>query len=171
MATPRIVDPDKLRELLKEDPHRNNQQLADLLTEHNRVTAGPGHGVPVQRTAVAQAICRWRPVWESDPDFPLLAGRGHRRRLVALLVERAGRPVADEYQNSDIMLMLRVLDRMREGEPVRVKDERRAVRFDANLRKDRMVVDISQDSGEPVVRHAKPDELDSLGGLVDIIRG
>jgi len=169
MAPPWTFDPELLKQLVQAHPEWSNPQLADALTaDNNSAEAGPDRrGVVVDPARVASAKNRLKERWAAEGVCvrPLR----HRSELVARLVHNTGVQIPDERNKQDHVYIrhLRVLDRIRERLPI-ASGRDLALRFERDLRRDRMVVDLHPD-GTPFLRAAAPWELDSQNRLLDLV--
>lgn len=169
MPTPRALDPDKLRELLDPayggNPDMDRAELAGRLTAHNRTL---GSDVVVTTKLVTAAISRLREQWKAD-GFDLAVYHRERRGLVRMLVENSGHQIAEQYHwYSQLVRNLRYIDRMRAGLQVPQNRVSAAQSFEAGLRLERKVVDVTP-AGKPILRPALPCELDEHGHLIEIV--
>jgi len=165
MAPPATFSLGKLKELLRAHPVWTNVQLAEALTEDNRLN---GRDTTVSPHLVAATIYRKRQVWESEGVIRPLQRRTS--QLCAALFANTGVRVPDMLQDQDILRKLRVLDRLADGLPVggHPSEADRAKRFEATLRQQRKVVDLYPD-GTAFLRPAAPHELTDDNALVSVV--
>jgi hypothetical protein len=165
MAPQWTFDPELLKQLIVEHPDWSNPQIAEVLTADNAK-----HGRPaVDPARVASAKNRLKARWAAEGVK--VRSLVHRSELVSALTRNTGITIPDERMKQDHVYIryLRVLDRLREGLPVKPPEMAdRARRFERALRQDKRVVDLRED-GEPFLRAAAPWELDSRNELISLV--
>jgi hypothetical protein len=165
VAPPRTYDKTELKRLLRLHPEWSLHQFASALTEHN---AQRGEPRAVNPHTVGCALSSLRPELEAE-GLPVYWHGLPQRGLANTLKANTGRALGAAFHGHKIMVRLRQVDRLRQGEEVKPPDEARwALNWEARLRAERKVVDIDE-FGKPYIREALAHELDTDGKLIDII--
>lgn len=150
MAPPRTFNYDVLNDLIREHPDWSNLELAKVMTEYERKVRHDPKYPDILENSVSKVVSRYRQRWRSE-------ARPVRERPYGRIIPWPGIP--GEYSMRTELRHLRVLARIEAGQDrgVPARERRQAEAFAARLRRDRQVVDITDD-GEPYVRPAKPGE-------------
>jgi len=163
MAPPRTFDYDLLKQLVRDHPDWSYHEYASVLTLDMRQKTGDPSYPAVMPNSVAAAISRNRDRWRDD----------------GVLIEDQRVPVYSEliparwhipevYKMDTHLRKLRTLARLRRGLGAAPREARQALQFERTLRDRKEVVDVTP-QGRPIIRPAAPWELDSDGGLIDVV--
>jgi len=169
MAPRHGYDPELLLQFLMAHPEWSAYRVALELTEDNKRSNDPWRKTNVVTTSTIYAARRQnRAKWAARgftlPEMP------RRTKLVRDLLANTGtRKLArDEHQGNVSIRRLRQLQRYRDGLAVEQIELQKAMRWEADRRANREVVDVGPD-GLVFIRPAMPHELDGLGNLIDLI--
>lgn len=163
MAPPRTFSYERLKRLIRDHPTWTYPQYADVLTEDNRRTdPGSPRVIPA---SVGRVVSQYRSQWEEEGvNFPL------RGTVNADLLPPTGSLTEKERMSTPIRYLREVSKQRRGEEPYtswEATQRRQALRWEARLRENREIVDLSE-NGRVVVRPAGPDELDDKGQLLEL---
>jgi hypothetical protein len=159
MPASRTFSYEYLKELVQQYPDWSHQEYAEVLTQEVRTRLGdPGHPRILPNT-VAAALSRYRDTWlEQGARVPARRGTGR-------MIPWVGIPEA--YRMDTKLRKLRTLAQIDAGVQVEPRLARLAEQFARGLREMRQVVDLTS-GGRPVIRAARPDEVDGTGELLSL---
>lgn len=163
MAPPRTFSYERLKRLIADHPHWTYPQYADVLTEDNRRTdPGSPRVIPA---SVGRVVSQYRSEWEEEGvDFP------SRGTVNTDLLPPTG-SIAPSQRMTTPLRYLREISQQRRGEepytPTGAERRRQALRWEARLRENREIVDVTA-NGIIEVRPAGADELDDNGNLLEL---
>ncbi|SRR6266704_3023984 len=159
MPASRTFSYDYLKQLVQEHPDWSHQEYASAVTAEARTRLGdPGHP-RIKPNAIAAALSRYRDTWlEEGAKVPPRKGLGR-------MIPWAGIP--EGYRMDTKLRRLRTLAQIDAGVRVEPRTARLAEQFARSLREGRQVVDLTS-GGRPVVRPARPDEVDGTGELLSL---
>lgn len=159
MSASRTFPYESLERLIRDHPGWSHQQYADKITDQMREKDPTAPRIKVNTISVA--IARYRPIWaERGVVAPFKPG-GIR------LLPWTGIP--DRWLMDTNLRKLRLLARIDAGEDdLDPREVKVALKFRDGLRAAKQVVDLSP-QGRPVVRAARPDEVDGTGELLSLL--
>lgn len=163
MAPPRTFSYERLKRLIRDHPHWTYPQYADVLTEDNR-RSEPG-SPRVNPDSVRRVANVYRAEWEEEGvKYP------SRGTVNTDLLPPTG-SVAPSQRMTTPLRYLREISKQRRGEepytPTEAAMRRQALRWEARLRENREIVDVTS-NGIVEVRPARADELDDQGQLIEL---
>lgn len=163
MAPPRTFDYERLKKLIREHPDWTYPRYADELTATARA-ADPG-APRVLPYSVRRVVSQYRDTWQDEGlKVPL------RGTVNTDLLPPTG-SIAPSQRMTTPLRYLREISQQRRGEepytPTGAERRRQALRWEARLRENREIVDITA-NGIIEVRPAGADELDDQGNLLEL---
>jgi len=166
MPPPRSFDYDLLKDLIREHSDWQYHEYATALTK--KLRESDPDAIAILPNTVSQIFSRYRDRWKDEgvpmPERGLPAHRG--QQVYTELIWWQGIPA--EQRMHTYLRKLRDIARMRRGLEVGSKyGAKQATEFEERLRATKQVVDVV--AGTPVLRLAKPEELDGTGELIEIV--
>ena len=159
MPAGRTFSYEYLKRLVQEHPDWSHQEYADALTIEVRTRLKDPKYPRIKPNTVAAAIARYRPTWlEQGVKVPPRRGLGR-------MIPWTGIP--EGYRMDTKLRHMRVLAQLDAGNEVEPRLARLAEKFARELREQRRVLDLTN-GGRPIVRAARPDEVDGTGELLDL---
>lgn len=163
MAPPRTFDYDLLKRLIREHPEWPYNNYADVLTEDARKR--DPYASRILPDSVRRVVSQYRDQWEDEGATIPLRGVIHTGLLPPLGMVAATQRMATPLR------YLREISKERRGEaPVSDSERhvrRQAIRFEARLRENREIVDVTA-AGVVEVRPAREGELHPDGSLIEL---
>ena len=157
MPAHRTFDYEYLKELVRKHPGWGYREYARALTEHARQA---GQSVrPIKPNTVAVALARYRDTWAEEGIQLAYAPRPTR------VLPWTGIP--EGWRMEYPLRMLRQYLNMMNGENLGQPQTRYTQRWAGKMHERKRVVDLTP-GGRPVVRAARPDELDGEGNLIHL---
>jgi hypothetical protein len=167
MPTERTFDYEYLRGVKREHPSWTLRQLADAVTQHERLTRRDDTYPRVTTHAIRSVLHRYGDAWREQGDIIVQSAKSPTAR---------SQPFANlpqEFSYDQMIQNLRVLNAIRDGDEARLDPGRvrMARNMEARLVEAREVIDLDPDSKppfRPYVRPARLDEIDGEGNLITI---
>lgn len=159
MPAGRTFSYEYLKELVQQHSDWSHQEYADALTREVRERLKDPRYPRIKPNTVAAALARYRDTWlEEGVKVPPRKGLGR-------VIPWAGIPQG--YRMDTRLRHMRVLAQLDAGREVEPRKARLAEKFARELQEQRRVLDLTS-GGRPIVRSARPDEVDGTGALLSL---